>query len=171
MMNEKEIWKSIPGYKDYEVSNLGRVRSLKWGRERVLRPGLNKRGYAQVVLNKNGKMKTHRVHQLVAQAFLKHTPDGHKTVVDHIDSDTLNNKLENLRLVTHRENITFGTLKMNKISKYTGVTWHKSSKKWLAQIGINGKQKHLGLFDSEEDAGRAYQEKLNELNGIRDKSN
>ena len=169
-MNEKEIWKSIPGYKDYEVSNLGNVRSLKRGKELVLKLGLSS-GYPIVGLSKDGKIKSHKVHQLVAQAFLGHTPNGMETIIDHRNGIKTDNRLENLRLVTPRENVTFGTLKRNTSSKYTGVSWHKHNKKWKADIGINGKLKHLGYFTSEEDAGRAYQEKLNELNGIRDKSN
>ena len=167
MSEIEEIWKPIADYKDYQVSNLGNVRSLKFGKERVLNPGKDTRGYLIVVLSKNGKVKTFKVHQLVAVAFLDHTPNGYSSVIDHIDSNPLNNRLENLRIVSQRENTTFGTLKMNTSSKYTGVSWHKLTKKWKAHIKINGKLKHLGFFNTEEEAGRAYQEKLKELNGIR----
>ena len=71
----KEIWKDIKDYDGiYQVSNLGRVKSLKFSKERILKDYVDTRGYLNLSLNKNGKKKTYRVHKLVAVAFLGHEP-------------------------------------------------------------------------------------------------
>ena len=100
------------------------------------------------------------VNQIMAIAFLSHKPCGHKIVVDHIDNNKLNNKLYNLQLITHRENIS----KDKKgSSKYTGVCWHKIKNKWQSSIAINGKIKYLGIFTNEIEAAQAYQNELKKL--------
>jgi len=155
-----EIWKSIEGHESYEVSNLGRVKSLKCNKERILKRGVDSSGYLHVNLYKDNKMKTKKIHQLVAIAFLNHKPDGMKLVVDHIDNNPLNNELGNLQIITHRENLS----KDRKgSSEYTGVHWNKSAKKWQSNIRINGKPKHLGYFTDESKASEAYQKALKEL--------
>lgn len=160
-----EIWKTIPGYNDYQVSNLGRVKSLKgWGiKERIMPGTLNSFGYLAVGLSIKGKQKIWRIHQLVALAFLDHVPNR-KTVVDHINGIKTDNRLENLRIISNRKNTSLGYLKKETKSKYTGVGWHSSAKKWYAAIHYQGKRIKLGYFDSEDQAGQVYQEKLKELN-------
>jgi len=69
--------------------------------------------------------------------------------IDHIDGDKTNNRIENLRVVTRQEN-GFNT-------KAKGYAWNKQIQKYTAQIHVNGKKKHLGIFDLEEDAHQAYQ--------------
>ena len=166
-----EIWKEVKGYEGYEVSSLGRVKSLartvvyKDGRvykykSKVLKPRTGTNGYLIVNIVKDTKCKTRSIHQLLAEAFLNHTPDGYKLVVDHIDNNPLNNELGNLQVITAREN----TSKDRKgTSKYTGVCWHKNHKKWIAGIKINGKIKHLGYFTDELKAAEAYQNALAKL--------
>ena len=152
-----EIWKDIKDYGGlYKVSNLGRVKSLKFGKERILSAATNATGYSLVALC-NGKTKAITVHQLVAMAFLNHKPCGYKLVVDHINTIKTDNRLENLQVITHRQNCT----KDKKgTSKYTGVHWCKPRNKWRAEIRINGKTKYLGSFKSELEASEAYQLKL-----------
>ena len=152
-----EIWKDIKDYEGlYQVSNLGRVKSLKFGKERILSAATNATGYSLVALC-NGKTKAITVHQLVAMAFLNHKPCGYKLVVDHINTIKTDNRLENLQVITHRQNCT----KDKKgTSKYTGVHWCKPRNKWRAEIRINGKTKYLGSFKSELEASEAYQLKL-----------
>ena len=161
----KEIYKNIKGYEGkYQVSNLGNVKSLNYnrsGKERILKPSKDGGGYYKVLLAKNGINKTSRIHQLVAIAFLNHKPDGYKIVVDHIDNNKLNNNTNNLQLISHRENLSKD--KKGFSSKYTGVCWYKTSKKWLASITINGKQKHLGYFINELEASNKYQSILKTL--------
>jgi hypothetical protein len=153
----EEIWKDIPEYEGiYQISNLGRVKSLKFGKEKILNGWIRRDGYIAVNLMYN-KRKTYRLHQLIAITFLNHKPNGHKIVVDHIDNNKLNNRLDNLQLVSQRLNVS----KDRKgSSKYTGVSWNKTAKKYKAEITINGKINYLGLFINEYDAHLAYQNKL-----------
>lgn len=104
----KEIYKDIPNYKGlYQVSNLGKIKSLgnnKLKKEKILKNRLSSSGYLHVYLSKNKEGKNFKVHQLIAMAFLNHIPNGHKIVVDHIDNNPLNNYVENLQLISQREN-------------------------------------------------------------------
>ena len=154
-----EVFKDIPGYEGiYQVSNLGNVKSFKLNKEKILKPGIGGNGYLYVILYNEEKVKNIQIHQLVAMAFLNHTLDGTmKIVVDHKDNNKLNNRLSNLQLVSQRENLSKDR---NGTSKYTGVCWSKQRSKWVSQIRINGKLKHLGYFDSEEEAGKYYQNAL-----------
>ena len=102
-----EIWKTIKDYENYQVSNLGRVKSLNYngtGKEQVLKPQLDKKtGYLHVNLYKNGKMKTFLIHRLVVQAFLDNPKN--KFCVNHIDCNPLNNCVDNLEWCTYSENM------------------------------------------------------------------
>ena len=168
---QKEIWKSIPNYEGYyEVSNWGRVKSLdrvvpsaRHGnqrvKERILKAGINSHGYLGVVLLKNGISKSFKVHTLVVWSFHNLAPNGKRDfVIDHINEVKTDNRLENLQVISFRENVSRS--RKNSISKYTGVVWHKVAGKWKAQIHIKGKNKHLGLFTSELEASKAYQKAL-----------
>ncbi|MCP4987998.1 MAG: hypothetical protein GY928_18685 [Colwellia sp.] len=156
----KEAWETIKDYPDYEISTLARVKSHKLGFEKILKPGLSSGGYLIVGLTHNKIQKSKCVHVLMAIAFLGHIPDGNKLVVDHINGNKLDNRLENLQSISHRENCS----KDKKgISKHTGITWDKLHQKWKSRIMINGKRKHLGSFDSEIEAAKAYQEELNNI--------
>lgn len=163
-----EIWKPIKDFETaYEVSNLGRVKSLARERkngtgsylhkERILKHGISS-FYYNVCLKFNGKTKTRNVHQLVAEAFLNHKPCGFKLVVNHKDFNKLNNCVENLEIVTQRENSNKKHLKSKSI--YTGVYWIESRNKWISRIQINGKIKNLGYFKTEKEASEYYQNAL-----------
>jgi hypothetical protein len=167
-----EVWKSIPDYEGiYEVSSLGRVKSLsrenysgkgmKIMPERLLKQNLDNYGYYMVKLYFNGIGRTFRIHKLVAMAFLDHTPCGYKLVIDHINDNTKDNRVENLQIVTQREN-AFKT-QGNYSSKYKGVGFDNSRNKWYSRIYIDGKVKHLGRFESEHNAHLAYQQALKEI--------
>jgi len=171
-MNTEEIWKPIKGYEGfYEVSNLGRIKSLSrkqkhpsgtyfMNKERIMKLGEVK-GYMYITFRLNGKGETKLVHQVVAESFLGHKPDGHNMVVDHINNKKKDNRPENLQIITQRENSSKDSER--KYSKYIGVTWSKSSKKWMAQIRKDGKNEYLGLFLSEIDAANAYNEALKNI--------
>ena len=166
-----EIWKDIPEYEGlYQGSSLGRVKSLnrtvnhKYGtrivRERILLPKKSN-GYFTVTICKDNIHKTRRVHQLIAMAFLEHVPCGQKWVVNHIDRNKLNNKIDNLEVISNRENVT--NWQTGTTSQYTGVSMNKYSGKWKGTIYINGKNKHLGYFKDEYEAHLAYQKELSNL--------
>ena len=151
----KEIWKDIVGYDgDYQVSNQGRVRSLKFGKIRMLKLSTNYRGYFCVTLWKR-KPRFFRIGRLVAQAFL---PDWDAALqVDHINGVKTEDHVENLRMVTNVENNrSFKTKSQGCTSRFRGVAWHKNRRRWVAIITLAGKLKHLGYFDDEAEAARAY---------------
>ena len=162
MNNQEEVWLPVKGYEGlYEVSNLGNVKSFVRGKGKVLKCSLTDTGYYRVNLHKNGVQRNFKVHKLVAISFLNHTPCGYKLVVDHIDNNPLNNNLDNLQLITNRENSSKD--KIGGTSKYIGVSLVRRTNKWKAQIRINGNDKFLGHFDNEIDASKAYQKELKEL--------
>jgi len=72
--------------------------------------------------------------------------------VDHINGDPLDNRLSNLRIVTHSINLRNRSLPINNKSGKTGVSWSLRDKRWRAYIKMNNKQKHLGYYNNKEDA-------------------
>lgn len=158
----KELFKDIKGFEElYQVSNLGNVKSLKYGKERILKGGVHSCGYLGVCLYKDKKTHVKKVHKLVAIAFLDHQPDGHRLVIDHVNNIKTDNRLENLQIITQRENTSKD--QKNTSSQYTGVCWNKQRNKWESRIRINGKKKYLGLFTNEYEAHLAYQAELKNL--------
>ena len=115
---EKEIWKDIEGYEGlYKVSNMGNVKSLKYGKERILKARDNGYGYLIVTLCKEGKMKHHRVHRLVAQAFIQFVPqEGVMYNVDHRNTDRTDNRAINLCWVSRSQNMN-NPITNSKLSK------------------------------------------------------
>lgn len=168
----EEIWKDVRGYEEcYEVSNLGRVRTKKRilirsnGRKFTVEPLIRSihvgtSGYYSVNLRKNGKRHQKRVHILVAESFLNHVTCGYDLVVDHIDNNKLNNNVNNLQIITQREN---SSKDKKGTSAYTGVCWHKIRCKWMSSITVKGRTVYLGYFDNEIDAHKAYQEALKQV--------
>lgn len=159
---ENEVWKSIRDYEGlYEVSSLGRVKSFWNNKEKILKPTNSGVGYLSVILYKSDLKKQITVHQLVSIAFLNHTPNGNKLVIDHINDDKTDNRLDNLQVVTQRFNACKTQGRYS--SEYKGVSLYKRTNKWISKIRINGKLIHLGYFNCELAASLAYQTKLKEI--------
>ena len=152
-----EEWKDIEGYDgDYQVSSQGRVKSLKFGKIRMLKIyERNGDGYGQLGLCKGGITKSHYTHCLLAKAFL---PDWDESLeVDHINGKKKETHVENLRMLTHAENNkSFKTKAQGCSSQFRGVSWYKQQKKWRATITLDKKNKHIGYFVDEREAARAY---------------
>ena len=118
---EGEIWKPVVGYEGkYEVSNLGRVKSVKfgrWGKEDGLRKLMkDKDGYYIVSLIKNGKVKNFFVHRLVYNSFVGKLPafdfkakGNERLEINHKNEIKTDNRLENLELITCTENNNYGS--------------------------------------------------------------
>lgn len=100
MTDETEQWRDIEGYENYQVSSLGGIRSCIGGRIRLLKIQ-NNRGYGSIQLGAGGG--TRYLHKFVTEAFLGPCPEGME--VDHIDGDRANNRIDNLRYLTHAENM------------------------------------------------------------------
>lgn len=172
----KEEWRDIPNYEGYyQASNLGRVRSLDRvvndlrGFEKCIKGGLlaadNSGRYRRTQLYTNGISRRFTFSQLVAMTFLGHIPCGNKKVVDHINGDTHDDRVENLRIVTSRENnsICFRSNDDSFSSKHIGVSWNKKRGKWVSQINYKGSVVYLGLFTCELEASDAYQLALSKI--------
>ena len=174
----KEIWKDIEGYKGiYQVSNLGRVRSLdryitkahpktgtpkqyfQRGRIVVTHPLCNE--YINVMLKKDGKIKNHLVHRLVAKAFVPGYFDG--ADVNHKDFNRQNNRVDNLEWVTRRDNLKYSNGDTASAMEHI----HRSQRKPIIQMTMDGEyirewpsihSAHLALgLDSKSISGACHQ--------------
>lgn len=142
-----EEFRDIPEYEEmYQISSFGRVKSLKRKKIAIRKLGYRDR-YFEVSIWKNNKGITITIHKLVAIVFLNHTPYGSNLVVDHKDNNPLNNNIENLQVITQRENI----IKDREPRGIYGNTT-KRNKKYEANLWNKGKNIYLGVFDTVEEA-------------------
>lgn len=117
-----EIWRDIKGFEGiYQVSNLGRVKSLERIdirghrlKERIRKPTKDRDGYYRIQLWKQSIIKQYLIHRLVFETFNGSIPEGYE--INHLDESPINNALSNLSLVTHKENLNYGT-RTKKCSK------------------------------------------------------
>lgn len=86
-------------------------------------------------------------------------------LIDHINRNPLDNRRSNLRICTHQQNQCNRGKQSNNTSGFKGVCWHKGNQKWVAEIRINGKCKHLGYFDDPEEAHQTYIRTAQKLHG------
>lgn len=166
----EEIWKSIPGYEGYyEASNMGRIKScyrmviLSTGRkitvkESILRPTIGPEGYASVGLTIKNFRKSFKVHRLIMLAF----EGPSNLLVDHINGDKTDNRLENLEYVTVRENVS----RAAKIKRDLPTGVIKIKNKYISKITVNGVYYHLGIYNTSEEAASIYQKALSDLDNI-----
>ena len=119
MSNDNEIWKDVNGYEGYyKVSNFGKIKSclriVKNGlgnadriiKSRIIKPYKDNHGYHMVSLSKDGKVKKHKVHRLVAEAFISN-PEN-KPTVNHLNEIKYDNRASNLEWATYKENNDHG---------------------------------------------------------------
>mgnify|MGYP002679946246 CR=1 FL=1 len=174
-----EVWKDIKGYEGlYQVSNLGRVRSLNYGRSgetKLLKQGTTN-GYKRVFLYKNGKGKNYFVHRLVAMAFIPNP--NNLPIINHKDEDSSNNNVNNLEWCTQEYNLNYGTRNeraskskkgkhrseetKKKISESSkGKTFSEETKKKIRETRKKGKDnpnaKSILMYDKEGNFIRRFE--------------
>ena len=141
----------IAGYPNYIIYEDGKVWS-KIGKGRFLKPSANSDDYLYVILCNDGIQKLKKIHRLIALHYISN-PEN-KPEVDHIDRDRQNNNIDNLRWATRSENNSnkeiWGAI------KFKGVCKSKGGIKFAAQTTINGKKKHIGTYNTAEEASEAY---------------
>jgi len=143
----EEVWRDIEGYEGlYQVSNLGRVKSLHGLSERIMKNRNVSGGYQALLLTKNKISKNFLVHRLVAQAFIPNL-EG-KPEVNHINEDKTNNRVDNLEWMTHIENSMFGT--RNERSSANRFGNPKTGRQVRAKF-LNGEERIYGTI---REAGR-----------------
>lgn len=183
-----EVWRDVIGYEGLDqVSNFGNVKSLgnEFSRkERILKPLVQSKGYINIVLQKDGKRKMVLMHRLVAEYFISN-PDN-KLQINHINGIKIDNRVENLEWVSHRENLdhaiennlvlkgelnptsklkTADVLEIHKLLSF-GITVDALSKKYKVSketiSGIKSRRywKHLDLPKIE---GRASKTTLSDI--------
>jgi hypothetical protein len=132
-------------------SGIGRSSSLIAG-------GLQKTGSRHIKINN----KSYQAHRL---AWLYIEGEFSSKMIDHINGIRDDNRWINLRTATRQENCYNRGKQLNNKSGYKGVSWNNSRSKWVAQIVINGKKKHLGLFIAKEQAYYSYCEAAKKFHG------
>ena len=136
-------WVQIEDSK-YDINREGQIRSRKWGKERILKPRINKDGYAKVEIYSNGKRHNKFVHRLLAKQFIENPEQ--KPYVDHMDRNTSNNNLSNLRWATRSEN------NRNRIRK--GCIYKTRWDTWEVKV-INLEGKYISkTFKTKEEANQ-----------------
>lgn len=126
-----EEWKDIEGYEGkYQISNEGRVKSLNYNNtknEKILKCAINRDGYNFVILFRNCTPKIKKVYRLVAEAFIPN--DYNKPCIDHINTIKTDDRVENLRWCTYKENmnneITKEKCRKSKLGKPSNNKKHK----------------------------------------------
>lgn len=136
-----------------DAADFERVNQYKWYAR------LAKSGIWYAMRNTPG----HPRKTLLLHRFITNAPPG--VDIDHWDRDGLNCQRYNLRECDNAKNMHNRKRNKKGTSQYKGVHWHTRNSKWLASIQVNHNKMHLGLFDNEEDAARAYDAKARELFG------
>lgn len=158
---DSEIWVDAVGYEGlYQVSNLGRIRSLHFIKKgyKILKPQVSPSGYYLVDLCKDKKSKMQSLHRLIAKTFIPN-PDN-KPYIDHIDRNPLNNRINNLRWCTQKENCNNDLTKLYRdetkyYKKGLVLATEKSiskSKTPIIQVDLEGNI--VNEFESIADASR-----------------
>ena len=152
-----EEWRDIPDFPNYQVSNLGNVRNKK--RNNILKARPIEKNYGYIcydvcLYNNTQKLGFHKkIHRLVAEVFIPN-PDN-KTEIDHIDKNSANNKVENLRWATRSENCLNTKTRSDNTSGERNIYFCKQKNKWTIKMMVDKKETSYGFYDTFEDAKKA----------------
>ena len=142
------MWKAFTN--EHEISTEGEIRNK---RGMILKQHLHKdRGYMQILITMGSSKTTYHTHRVVATAFLPN-PDN-LPEVDHINRIRTDNRVENLRWVTHRENCFNKDCRAESKSKEKNINL-RANGKYVVQIQVDGKRKYIGVYDTLEEAVKA----------------
>lgn len=133
----------------YKDGNLHWKKASK-GTKKDAKAGWKSKSCIQIELNQ----KNYKAHRLIFLLHYGYLP----AIIDHIDGDPHNNKIENLREATQAQNLMNTKLRSNNTSGYKGVSYIQKTKKWCAQADFDRKHYYLGVFDRKEDAINAATE-------------
>lgn len=165
---DNKNWKQISICTDYEINENGDIKNIKTSKystpyikyyTKKNNLGENKKGYLHVSLNK----KDYSLHRLLAITFINN-PNNYP-FVDHIDGDTLNNNLSNLRWCTREQNNYNSHCYPNNELGVKGVQFRKDCNKYRARIRYKTKLINIGNYNTVEEAKDAYNNKAKELFG------
>lgn len=160
-----EIWKDIIGFDyDYKVSNYGNVICLNAFHTKNRKRKIGSKdatGYLRVSLIQNKSPKFRKIHRLVAEYFIENYNE--LLTVNHKDFNKENNHIDNLEMMTVSENVNHyieNVVKLNSYSKYKGISFHLGINKWTARITFDNKRHSLGVFNTEIEAVKCYNDFL-----------
>lgn len=156
-----EVWKDVVGFDRYQVSNEGRVRSLK-GRIKILKQSNHHQGYKHLNICQDGKQHKIKVHRLIAKAFLPNPTNLEQ--VNHKDGNKANNNVSNLEWCSRTDNNNHYWIELS--CRRRGVHWHKKAQRWASSMMVNGKSKHLGYFDDKEEAYKCFYDSYLKEKGV-----
>ena len=136
----------------------------KWGAkyDKDIDGFYGRRTQHNTMINGISKNKIIMMHRAVMEYILGRELERNE-LIDHINHNPLDNRRDNLRIVSSRQNQQ--NLKRKTSSKYPGVHWSKQAKKWIARIRLGNNRKYLGCFSDEKDAAKAYEKACRELAG------
>ena len=144
-----DAWKQYEPYPSYWVSNLGNVKRIyKNGKERILKPTITYKGYKRIDLIRLPIRVNGLIHRMVAECFIPN-PEN-KPLVDHINEDKGDNRVENLRWATNTDNQrNISTNRNNNTTGFKGITARVEKGQflgWRVRIGVDNKRIELGTY-------------------------
>lgn len=146
VLTREELWRRFDINENWQlVYKIAPSSNIKIG---DIVTGANNEGYLRVGINH----KRYLVHKIIFFMLSGEYPD----ILDHIDGNTKNNNINNLRTATQKQNSANCKRRKNSSSQYKGVHWKNKNKLWCAQIGANGEKTYIGLFLDEVEAAKAY---------------
>ena len=156
-----EEWKQYQPYPSYWVSDLGNVKRIyKNGKERILKPCITAKGYKKIDIIRKPTRVYGLIHRMVAQCFIPN-PDN-KPMVDHINEDNGDNRVENLRWANNSDNQkNISSNRSNNTTGYKGITARVTRGNfagWKVRVGLDSRRVDLGAYQDIEEAIKVRQD-------------